>query len=226
MDHAPRIETQDAKELRRGRQAFAAPGGFHDGLVKFLGTALPIGVGIVAALMVITPLSPRGEISFLLDRDEVAQIDERLRVDNALYRGTDKQGRPFSLTADEAVQQSGAEGIVRLKDVIARILLSDGPGQLTAEGGAYRIRDEVLKVTGPLMLSAADGYRFVASGVSIDLANKRLTGSEGVEGEIPAGTFSAERLEADLEARVVALDGHAKLRMVPGRVNQSMRIPQ
>lgn len=221
-----RIETLDAKELRRGRQAFAAPGGFHDRLVKFLATALPIGVGIVAALMVITPLSPRGEVSFLLDRDEVAQISERLRIDNALYRGTDKQGRPFSLTADEAVQQSSAEGVVRLKDVVARILLNDGPGQLTAEGGAYTIKDEVLKVTGPLMLSAADGYRFVASGVSINLANKTMTGSDGVEGEIPAGTFSADRLEADLEARTLALDGHAKLRMVPGRVDQSMRMPQ
>jgi lipopolysaccharide export system protein LptC len=226
MDHAPRIETQDAKELRRGRQAFAAPGGYHDRLVKVLGTALPVGVGILAALMVITPLSPRGEISFLLDRDEVAQIDERMRVDNALYRGTDNKGRPFSLTADEAVQQSSAEGVVRLRDVIARILLSEGPGQLTAQGGAYSLENEVLDVTGPLLLTAADGYRFIASGVSINLDTKRLSGSGGVEGAIPAGTFSADRLEADLEARTVALDGNAKLRMVPGRVNQSIRMPQ
>ena len=226
MEHLPRIETQDAKELRRGRQAFAAPGGFHDRLVRLLGTALPIGVGIVAAFMVITPLSPRGEVSFLLDRDEVAVIDERLRVDNALYRGSDDSGRPFSLTADEAVQQSSAEGVVRLRDVIARILLSEGPGQLTARGGAYTIEQEVLSVDGPLLLTAADGYRFVASGVAINLGNKRLTGSNGVEGAIPAGTFSAERLEADLEARTVALDGNARLRMVPGQMSQSMRIPQ
>ena len=55
-----------------------------------------MGVGVLAALMVITPLSPRGEISFLLDRNKVAVIDNRLRVDNALYRGADEQGRPFS----------------------------------------------------------------------------------------------------------------------------------
>lgn len=226
MEHKPRIETQDAKELRRGRQAFAAPGGIHDGLVRFLGAALPIGVGIVAALMVITPLSPRGEISFLLDRDEVAQIEERLRVDNALYRGTDKQGRPFSLTAHEAVQISSSEGVVRLRDVVARIMLNEGPAQLTAQGGAYSLESEIMRVEGPLQVTAADGYRIVANGVSIDLANKRMTGTNGVEGAIPAGTFSADRLEADLEARVVALDGHARLRMVPGQVNQSIRIPQ
>ena len=96
-----RIETQEAAALRSERQHFAAPGGSHDRLVAFLAKALPMGVGVIAALMVITPLSPRGEISFLLDRNDVAVIQERLRVDNALYRGQDAQGRPFSLTADE-----------------------------------------------------------------------------------------------------------------------------
>lgn len=225
MEHKPRIETQDAKELRKGRQAFAAPGGSHDALVRFLGRALPIGVGIVAALMIITPLSPRGEVSFLLDRNAVAVIKERLRVDNALYRGTDDKGRPFSLTADEAVQQSSAEGIVRLQDVVARILLDEGPGQLTADGGAYTIEDEVLQVDGPLRLTAADGYRFVASGVSINLETKRVTGSDGVEGAIPAGTFSADRLEADLTQRIFALDGNARLRMVPGQFPRELRMP-
>lgn len=220
METRPRIETQDAQELRRGRRAFAAPGGFHDKLVKFLGAALPMGVGIIAALMVITPLSPRGEVSFLLDRDKVAVINERLRVDNALYRGADDKGRPFSLTADEAVQQSSAEGIVRLQDVVARLLLREGPARLTAEGGAYSLENEVLDVNGPLRLTAADGYRFVASGVSIDLASKRLVGTEGVTGAIPAGTFSADRMEADLDARTFVLIGNSRIRMVPGELRK------
>ena len=75
-----RIETQEAARLRSERQHFAAPGGSHDRLVAFLAKVLPMGIGVVAALMVITPLSPRGEVSFLLDRNEVAMIDERLRV--------------------------------------------------------------------------------------------------------------------------------------------------
>lgn len=221
-----RIETQDAKELRQGRQAFAAPGGFHDKLVQFLGRALPAGVGVLAALMVITPLSPRGEVSFLLDRNSVAVIQERLRVDNALYRGSDDQGRPFSLTADEAVQQSSAEGVVRLKDVIARILLEDGPGELTAEGGAYTIEEEQLAVDGPLRLSTADGYRFVASGVTINLGTKRMTGSEGVTGALPAGTFSANQIEADLSARTTTLIGNVKMRIVPGTMPSELRITE
>ena len=154
-----RIETQEAKARRSERQHWAEPGGSHDRMVAFLSRALPMGVGVLAALMVITPLSPRGEVSFLLDRNKVAVINERLRVDNALYRGADNKNRPFSLTAGEAVQRSSAEGIVRMNDVVARLLLDEGPARLVAQGGQYNIDNEIVAVRGPLRLTAADGYR-------------------------------------------------------------------
>ena len=213
-----RIETQEAKARRSERQHWAEPGGSHDRMVAFLSRALPMGVGVLAALMVITPLSPRGEVSFLLDRNKVAVINERLRVDNALYRGADNKNRPFSLTAGEAVQRSSAEGIVRMNDVVARLLLDEGPARLVAQGGQYSIDNEIVAVRGPLRLTAADGYRMVARGVSLDLANKQLVGSGGGDGAIPAGTFSADRLNADLSARTITLTGNARLRMEPGKL--------
>jgi lipopolysaccharide export system protein LptC len=213
-----RIETQEAKALRSKRQHFAAPGGSHDRLVSLLAKVLPMGVGVMAALMIVSPLSPRGEISFLLDRTKVAVIGERLRVDNAMYRGSDAEGRPFSLTAGEAVQKSSREGIVRMQDLVARILLQDGPASVTAPAGQYSIEDEVVSVPDGVQVTAADGYRMVASGVSVDLPEKKLVGSGGVSGAIPAGTFSADSLHADLNARTVSLDGHARLHMIPGKL--------
>ncbi|HAL91027.1 MAG TPA: LPS export ABC transporter periplasmic protein LptC [Erythrobacter sp.] len=213
-----RIETQEAKERRGERRLWAEPGGSHDRLVAVLARVLPMGVGVLAALMVITPLSPRGEISFLLDRNKVAVIEDRLRVDNALYRGADNQGRPFSLTAGEAVQRSSAEGIVRMNDLVARLLLEEGPARLSAQAGLYDIDEDTVAVTGPMRMIAADGYRMMARDVSVDLETKQLVGAGGVEGAIPAGTFSADRLTADLSARTVTLTGNARLRMEPGKL--------
>lgn len=220
-----RIETQEAKLLRSERQHFAAPGGSHDRLVKFLAAALPMAVGVVAALMVITPLSPRGEVSFLLDRTKVEVIDERLRADKALYRGQDDQGRPFSLTAGEAVQRSSAEGIVRLRDLAARLLLPEGPAQLVAPAGQYDLASDQVTVPDTVRFTAADGYAMQLSDVTVDLPKRMVTGAGGVSGTVPAGNFSADRLEVDLAARTVSLIGNARLRMVPGKINQ-MRIPQ
>ncbi|MBX7501405.1 LPS export ABC transporter periplasmic protein LptC [Qipengyuania sp. YG27] len=213
-----RIETAEAKERRHERQHWAEPGGSHDRLVAFLARALPMAVGVLAALMVVTPLSPRGEVSFLLDRNKVAIIKERLRVDNALYRGADDKGRPFSLTAGEAVQRSSAEGIVRMNNLVARLLLDEGPARISARAGQYDIDQEVVSIIGPMNLVAADGYRMLSRDVSLDLAQKRLVGSGGVDGAIPAGTFRADRLTADLSARTITLSGNARLRMAPGKL--------
>lgn len=213
-----RIETQQAKALRSKRQHFAAPGGSHDKLVSLLAKVLPMGVGVIAALMIVSPLSPRGEVSFLLDRTKVAVIGERLRVDNAMYRGADAQGRPFSLTAGEAIQKSSREGIVRMSDLVARILLQDGPASVSAPAGQYDIRDEMMNVPDGVRVTTADGYRMVANGVSVDLPEKKLVGSGGVSGAIPAGTFSANSLHADLNARTISLDGNARLHMIPGKL--------
>ena len=181
-----------------------------------------MGVGVIAALMIITPLSPRGEVSFLLDRNKVAQIDERLSVDNAMYRGRDDTGRPFSVMAGDAVQRSSIEGLVRMRDLVAQLLLDDGPARLSAEGGTYDIAAETVTVDGALQLIASDGYAMTAKGVSVDLRARTMRGDGGVSGEIPSGTFSARSIRADLAARTLTLEGNAHLTMVPGK----LRIPQ
>lgn len=210
--------TSQADIIRDKRRAFAAPGSSHDQLVRLLLRVLPAGVGMVAAVMILAPFTPRGEISFLLDRNKVAVTSERLRVDKAMYRGADNQGRPFSLTAGNAVQRSASDPTVEMNDLVARILLSDGPAEISARSGLYNIRDERVGVQGALNFRAADGYSMTASNVTVDLKNRRVEGSGGVAGSIPAGTFSANRIVADLVGRTVALDGRARLRMQPGKL--------
>lgn len=211
-----------ADSIRNNRRERAAPGGSHDRLVALLTKVLPAVIGVLVALMVLLPFTPRGDISFLLDRNEVAMIRDRLRVDNAMYRGIDNRGRPFSLTAGHAVQRSSAEGVVRMEDLKARILLAEGPGVISAGNGRYDIRSDVVNVDGPVSFTASDGYRMIARDVAIDLVTRKLTGQGKVEGTIPSGTFSADHISADLGERTVALYGNARLQMIPGK----LRMPQ
>lgn len=212
----------EADTIRDRRRAFATPGGSHDRLIGFLAKALPTAIGVLAALMILSPLSPHGEISFLLDRNGVEVVQNRLRVDNAMYRGEDNRGRPFSLTAGQAIQRSVKEPVVVLHDLVARILLADGPATLSAERGRYNFDAASVNIDGPVQFTAADGYRMVARDVAIDLDKRKLAGSGRVEGSIPAGTFSADHIEADLSARTVTLVGNARLHMEPGK----LRMPQ
>jgi lipopolysaccharide export system protein LptC len=213
--------SQQADQIRDRRRAFAAPGGQLDRVVRMLAVALPALVGAVVAAMLIAPLSPRGEVSFILDRNKVAVSEDRLRVDSAMYRGEDKRGRPFSLSAGEAVQASAEVPVVRLHDLTARMLFSEGPAVLSAPAGRYDIEQQQVTVDGLVSFVAADGYRLSARGVSVSLPDRSLLGDGRVEGSVPAGTFRADGISADLDTRTVTLEGNARLRMVPGQ----MRVP-
>lgn len=213
--------SQQADQIRDRRRAFAAPGGQLDRVVRMLAVALPALVGAVVAAMLIAPLSPRGEVSFILDRNKVAVSEDRLRVDSAMYRGEDKRGRPFSLSAGEAVQASAEVPVVRLHDLTARMLFSEGPAVLSAPAGRYDIEQQQVTVDGLVSFVAADGYRLSARGVSVSLPDRSLIGDGRVEGSVPAGTFRADGISADLDTRTVTLEGNARLRMVPGQ----MRVP-
>lgn len=210
--------TIQADQIRSRRQLFAAPGGSHDRLVRLAARGLPLLIGALLAVMILAPLSPRGEISFLLDRNKVAVVQDRLKVVSAMYRGQDNKGRNFSVTAGNAVQHSEHDDVVQMKDVTARVMLDSGPAILTADAGGYNFAKQTIAVDGPVNFQTADGYRMVTEGSDIDIDAKRMVSRGRVEGRIPAGTFTADRISADLEQRTVTLEGHARLRMEPGKM--------
>jgi lipopolysaccharide export system protein LptC len=210
--------TQAADQIRSERRFRALPGGRHDRWVRLLAKVLPAAVGAIVAVMVIAPLFPRGEVSFLLDRNKVAVAKERIRVESALYRGQDNKSRPFSVSAGSASQPDASQPIIVMRELAASILLSDGPAEIKAPDGSFDYTAETVSVRGPVDFTAAGGYRLTTSAVTIDLKQQHVTGAGGVSGAIPAGTFSADRIDADLDERVIALTGRARLRMQPGRL--------
>jgi len=213
--------TAEADRIRDRRQAFATPGGFHDRLIAFLAKAMPAAIGVVAAIMILSPLSPRGEVSFLLDRNRVAITNERVKVEDAMYRGQDGKGRPFQVRAGSAVQATSDIPVVEMKRLAASMELSDGPAKIWAAEGTYNFDKEQIAVDGPVNFQAADGYRMVTNNISIDLNKRRAVGSGGIEGSVPSGTFRADRIIADLNERTLTLEGNARLQMTPGK----LRIP-
>ena len=116
------------------------------------------------------------------------------------------------------MQRSAENPVVAMRDLIARILLNQGPAVLSANQGAWDVDNQKVSVFGPLVFVAADGYRLTTSDVDVDLQEQKLVSRGRVEGSVPAGTFSADRIVTDLQDRTVTLEGNARLRMTPGRL--------
>lgn len=210
--------SEAAVRERIRKQGWAAPGGFHDALMRFLKVALPVAIGVLIAFLLLTPLSKGDEISFLLDKTKVAVAEERMRVQAARYRGQDVRGRPFIIDARQAVQATSADPIVDIMGMAARIRLDEGPAVLRADQARYNLETEKVRVPGPITVRTADGYQLDTSNVLVDLNERTLASESRVDGRMPLGRFSADRLTADLPSREVNLTGNARLHIVQGGI--------
>lgn len=210
--------TEIAQQRRTQRQEFAAPGSMHDRIIAILRAVLPLAIGALFAFLVLAPLVERSELSFLLDKDNVEIAPEAMRVDDAIYRGKDSRNRAFTLQAGEAVQRSTDSPIVELSELSARISLDSGTAKLQADRGKYHMGNEEIEIVGPILFESANGYRMVTRDVNINLRDRTMRSRGRVSGRVPEGTFSADSLVSDLNARTVILEGNAKLRIEQGRL--------
>ena len=207
-----------AERERRVKRHWAAPGGFHDRLMDALKIGLPVVIGLLIAYLALAPLQKSREISFILDKNKVEVAKERMRIESARYQGLDEQGRPFTVSAASAVQETSQDPIVQIFGMRAGLRLDEGPATLQAERGRYNIEEETVQVPGSILVQTADGYRLRTSDVAVNLNDRTITGTGRVEGEMPLGRFSADRMTADLAARRVVLEGRARLHIVQGGV--------
>jgi lipopolysaccharide export system protein LptC len=200
-----------AERERNVKRGWAAPGGAHDHLIRILKIAMPALIGVVLAFLAFAPLEEKQEVSFVLDKSKVEQAEERMRVQSAEYRGQDSLGRPFVLMARNAIQESSADPVVQIRDMSAQIQLDSGPARLRALRARYHMENDQVDVAGPILFTAADGYRLSTRDVRVDLRERTLVSHGAVEGQMPLGRFSAARLRANLGTRTVILEGRARL---------------
>jgi lipopolysaccharide export system protein LptC len=207
-----------APEERVRKQGWAAPGGMHDLLVRLLKIGLPSAIGVLLAYLALAPLQKGRDISFILDKNKVDVARERMRVQSARYRGQDNRGRAFTIDASSAVQARSQDPIVEILGMSAQIGLDSGPATLRADRGKYDMETQKVDIFGPIRMTAADGYRLDTRDVAVDLNTQELESRGPVEGTMPLGRFSADKLQADLPQKKVVLTGRARLHIKQGAI--------
>lgn len=200
------------------KRHWAEPGGRHDAVVRAVKFGLPILIVGLVIMLAIAPFEQRGDVSFILDKNEVEQARERMRVEEARYTGEDNRGQKFLIVADRAVQQSSNVPVVMIEGMRARLDLARGPLSIAALKGRYDLENEMVAVDGPIRVVGPDGYQLATRDVSVDLDKRTMRSNGPVSGTMPLGHFQAGELSADLDERTVRLNGGVRLKIVQGAV--------
>ena len=200
------------------KRHWAEPGGRHDAVIRAIKYGLPILIVVLLILLAIAPFDRRGDVSFILDKNEVEEARERMRVESARYVGEDNKGQKFEIVADRAVQQTSNVPIVAIEGMRGRLDLSRGPLTIAALKGRYDLEQEMVAVDGPIRVVGPDGYQLATRDVTVDLDKRTMQSKGAVNGTMELGQFQAGRLSADLDERTVRLEGGVRLKIRQGAV--------
>lgn len=207
-----------ATRERAIKRHWAEPGSRHDKVVRLTKLGLPVLIGGLAVLLLVAPFDKQGDTSFILDKNKVDEAEERMRVEAARYTGEDKEGRPFLIVADRAIQQTSDVPIVMIEGMQARLDLTDGPLDIKALRGMYDLDGEKVEINGPVKVVGPDNYSLAANDVMVDLNRRTMHSNKPVTGTMKLGDFRAGSMTADLDQRVVRLDGGVRLKITQGAV--------
>ncbi|MEO6433005.1 MAG: LPS export ABC transporter periplasmic protein LptC [Sphingomicrobium sp.] len=210
--------SEAATRERADKQRWALPGGAHDRLIKYFKIGLPMAVGVLIAVLALAPLDRQGDVSFILDKNKVQSAQERMRVQEARYAGTDAKGERFEIAARRAIQPTSDVPVVDIEGIFAQLALAKGPIKLAANAGRYNLDLHRMQIIGPIRLAGPGGDYLTTRDVTVDFRTRQVASAGPVSGRLSLGPFSAGGLKADLGERTVTLDGGARLKIEQGIV--------
>ena len=187
------------------------PGNRHSRRVALLKLALPAIGGSMLLLIVVWP-----RVAPLFDRFRFAAIDLReareLRMINPRYVGTDRDGRPFVVTAAVGRQVPQRDDVMSLDQPVANLQSHSGAKiVVTADTGVYQTQTQFLDMFGKVAVHHENGSTFVTSSARLDAANNAAEGHAPVEGHGPQGDITAQGFQIVDNGDIVIFTGQSNL---------------
>jgi lipopolysaccharide export system protein LptC len=177
---------------------------------------LPLIAAVLIVLVVVWPQFKDVREGF---RIEIARLKLQTggqRVSNARYTGTDVRGRPFTVTAEAALQDEGESTLVKLEHPKADITLATGTWvAASAPEGVYGRNDNILRLAGGVNVYHDAGFEIHSPTAMVDMKRGIAEGNDRVEGQGPSGTIVAAGFRVLEAGGRVLFTGPAKLVLRP-----------
>jgi lipopolysaccharide export system protein LptC len=179
--------------------------------------ALPLAAFAALALVVLWP-----QIAGMEEHVRVAYRKPSLTVPTGAasvveprFQGTDERGRPYTVSADTAIQEAGSDA-VRLARPRGDVTLEQGAWvMLQAEAGLFHRDRRMLDLTGDVTVFHDSGYEVRTDAAEVDLRAGSAQGDQPVSAQGPAGTLDAVGFTLMDRGDVVVFKGPARMVLVP-----------
>ncbi len=180
-------------------------------VVARLRKALPIAIGLIV-LILVGFVAVNSILRFAaFDGSKNLSI----RMLNPKFYGRMPNGRPYLLSAVSATRDEADPSRIDLAGPL--MILGDpaiGPAtRVQAAQGVFREDDQILRLTGQVLLDDGAGFVFHTDRAAVDTAKGLVNGESPVTGQGPLGRISASSYAISDEGRRVAFHGRVRARI-------------
>lgn len=207
----------DALNDRRRNVRMSTMDRAYSSFVKKLRWVLPFMAAIILAALMIWPkiemeISERRFAPSQLDKAALEQAATENRLINANFSSTDSKGRPFTLTATEAVQENDNPDAILLQNPDGTLTTGETEKlNATAKHGVYTQAEQHLILNDDVVLTRTDGTTMKTQTLSVDLMNNAAHTDTPVVIDGPDGTLTAQGMTMKNGGAVTVFAGPAKL---------------
>ena len=198
--------------------------GRYSGFVGLMRYLLPTMAAALLGLVVAWPLVSGGQEGVHVPLIEDPDVDGRLTMVNASYRGTDAKSRPFAVRGAEAFQPENDSPIVHLSGIEADIYGDQARSSmmaLTANEGLYQRDAEQLDLSGDVTVRSDAGHEFRTSKAHIDLPAGIARGDEPVSGKGPHGLLDAGNFALLDRGEIMTFGGRVRMTLFPHALGEA-----
>jgi lipopolysaccharide export system protein LptC len=198
----------DDLSLRR-RTAFGAAVR-HSRRVGFLRKALPIAAGSGILIVVLwTWLDPLRFASGLpVELGRISISGTKLTMDAPKLKGFSRDGRPYTVTAEEAAQDLTKPNVIELSKIVGQFDLG-GRGNivLNAKSGVYDGKKEQMKIFDGIDFHSTEGHSGQLSEALIEPRKGHLVTESPVDLFFSEGSLRGNRMEVFDQGKVIVFEG-------------------
>lgn len=204
-------------EHDRARLAAFAAARRHSTRVRLLKLTLPsIAVAIVLSFIGYSFWAMPS--STTLELGEAAFSDGKLVMSNPKLEGF-SNNRPYTMTAERALQDPKATDIIELEGIAARVPVDDENwANIDATRGVFDRKKNTLVVDKPVTVTTTDGKKAILQSAFVNVRTGILTTDKPIDISMDGFRVTADSMQVLKNGKVFVFEKRVKMNIEPGRM--------
>lgn len=192
----------------------------HSRRVKVAKIAFPLVAAILVGGFLLTSyvFTPK-EIA--VKAEGSAFVDGKLVMANPKLEGMTQENRPYSMTAERAIQDVTSPSVIELESISAKLPIdADQWVSIDAPKGTYNRDANTLEVKSPFKVKSTEGLTAAFTSAFVDIAKGSLKTEDPVDITLNGTRVQAESMTVAEKGKVFVFEKRVRVEIEPARLQK------